>query len=71
MRAYERGGHTFQPGATSHEVVDENGVVWAVTEDALVSPDGETLGRLGGHLAFWFGWYGFYPDTLVYAGAAS
>ncbi|MCB9449845.1 MAG: DUF3179 domain-containing protein [Anaerolineaceae bacterium] len=71
VRAYERGGHTFQPGATSHEVVDENGVVWAVTEDALVSPDGETLGRLGGHLAFWFGWYGFYPDTLVYAGAAS
>ncbi|MCB9455946.1 MAG: DUF3179 domain-containing protein [Anaerolineaceae bacterium] len=68
VRAYQRGGHTFQPGETSHEVIEQDGAVWIVTEDALISPDGETLARLGGHLAFWFGWYGFYPDTLVYEG---
>jgi hypothetical protein len=22
--------------------------------------------RIPGHLAFWFGWYDFYPETLVY-----
>jgi hypothetical protein len=47
-------------------VVDANGRVRQVTEEALVGPDGETLPRLGGHLAYWFGWYAFFPDTLVY-----
>lgn len=66
VRAYERGDHTFSPGDSSNEVIDENGEVWQVTEDALIGPDGETLPRIAGHLAFWFGWYGFHPDTLVY-----
>lgn len=66
VRAYERGDHVFSPGETPLEVIDENGAVWQVTEEALVGPDGEQLPRLGGHLAYWFGWYGFYPDTLVY-----
>lgn len=26
-----------------------------------------TAPRLGGHLAYWFGWYAFFPNTLVYA----
>lgn len=68
VRAYERGEYTFSPGETHREVIDQDGTVWQVTEDALVSPDGETLPRLPEHLAFWFGWYGFYPDTLVYEG---
>jgi len=66
VRAYQRGSHTFRQGDQPDQVVDEAGFVWAVTEDALRSPDGDTLARLGGHLAFWFGWYSFYPDTLVY-----
>ena len=51
------------------QVVDEDGNTWIVTEEALLGPDGESLPRLAGHLAFWFGWYGFYPDTEVYASA--
>ncbi len=66
VRAYERGDHSFTPGETHLEIIDENGGVWQVTEEALLGPDGEQLPRLGGHLAYWFGWYGFYPDTLVY-----
>lgn len=69
VRAYERGEFTFSPGESMREVIDQNGDVWQVTENALVGPDGQTLERLGGHLAFWFGWYAFYPDTLVYQDA--
>jgi len=68
VRAYDRGEHTFTAGETRNEVIDETGVVWRVTEAALISPDGDELSRVGGHLAFWFGWYSFYPDTLVYEG---
>lgn len=66
VRAYDRGHHTFAVGESDSVVVDEAGIVWEITEDVLASPDGETLGRLGGHLAYWFGWYAYYPDTLVY-----
>ncbi|GAB4513479.1 MAG: hypothetical protein OHK0046_14200 [Anaerolineae bacterium] len=69
VRAYERGEHTFSPGENHTQITDENGVIWRVTEEALVHPDGDTLPRLPGHLAFWFGWYGFYPETLVYGDA--
>lgn len=68
VRAYDRGDFTFSPGETEREVIDQDGTVWQVTEAALVSPDGDELPRLGGHLAFWFGWFSFHPDTLVYAG---
>jgi len=68
VRAYERGEHVFAPGAERGQVIDADGRVWRVTEDALIAPDGEeALPRLGGHLAFWFGWYAYYPQTLVYA----
>jgi hypothetical protein len=68
VRAYERGDHIFSAGDDAGILVDENGNTWMVTEDALLGPDGESLERIGGHLAFWFGWYAFYPDTLVYEG---
>ena len=67
VRAYQRGDHVFSPGGSTGEIVDEAGEVWQVTEAALKGPEGETLERLPGHLAFWFGWYGFYPETLVYS----
>ena len=49
-------------------VVDESGAVWNVTEDALVnaSDSSQTLWRIPTHMSFWFGWYAFYPDTLLY-----
>lgn len=66
VRAYDRGEHTFEPGPDANSVVDENGEVWEVTEEALISPAGERAERISGHLAYWFGWYAFFPQTLVY-----
>lgn len=66
VRAYERGAHTFTLGEMVDMLVDENGDSWQITEAELVGPNGETLPRLGGHLAYWFGWFAFYPQTLLY-----
>jgi len=66
VRAYKRGTHTFAPDDTGGSVVDETGAVWQVTEESLISPSGEELPRLGGHLAYWFGWFAFFPGTTVY-----
>jgi len=70
VRAYERGGHTFAPAPDGADdtVVDENGQTWQVTEDALVSATEETLPRVPGHVAYWFGWSAFYPETLLHEG---
>jgi hypothetical protein len=76
VRAYRREGERFAAGETPGEVVDAEGRAWTVGEDALtLATDTETrrLDRLPGHVAFWFGWFGFYPETEVYgvgAGAA-
>ncbi len=66
VRAYERSGHIFTASEEDNWLVDETNQRWQVTENALVSESGEQLVRLPGHLAFWFGWYSFNPDTLVY-----
>ena len=66
VRAYARGEHTFEPGPEEETLLDDTGVAWQVTEEALVGPGGEELERLGGHLAYWFGWYAFFPNTSVY-----
>jgi hypothetical protein len=66
VRAYKRMGETFSPGPDADTLIDSNGRTWKVTEDALVSPEGERAPRLGGHLAYWFGWYAFFPNTLLY-----
>ena len=65
-RAYERGARTFRRGAGPGEVLDELGRTWRVTEEALAGPGGERLPRLAGHLAYWFGWYSFFPRTEVF-----
>ncbi|MEO1289245.1 MAG: DUF3179 domain-containing (seleno)protein [Chloroflexota bacterium] len=65
VRAYDRGELAFSQNEAG-QLVDDSGVVWTVTEDALVANDGRTLDRIAGHLAFWFGWYGFYPETDLY-----
>lgn len=66
VRAYQRGSHTFTPDSQPGRLLDERGETWKVTEDALVGPDGENAPRLSGHLAYWFGWYAFFPNTLIY-----
>ncbi len=66
IRVFTRGEHTFTPGPNDQTVLDEDGRSWQVTEEALVGPAGETLPRVNGHLAYWFGWYAFYPETELY-----
>jgi hypothetical protein len=65
-RAYERGGHTFRPAGVAGELIDEHGRVWKAGEDGLEGQAGEKLERAGGHLAYWFGWFAFFPETKVY-----
>jgi hypothetical protein len=67
-RAYERAERRFisASNGTSGVILDESGVEWQLTEAALVSPDGTQLARLPGHMAYWFGWFSFYPQTAVY-----
>jgi hypothetical protein len=68
VRAYLREDRTFRRGESADLVVDETGSVWRVTESALLnSEDGKSLPRLAqGHIAYWFGWFGFHPNTGVY-----
>ena len=66
VRAYESGGTAFSAGADDATLHSDDGRSWRLTEAALIADDGQTLPRIGGHLAFWFGWFGFYPDTEVY-----
>ena len=67
-RAYERGDHTFAPAnpESTVTIVDENGLAWQVTENALISQNGGELPRSPGHMAYWFGWFSFYPHTELY-----
>jgi hypothetical protein len=67
VRAFERHGHSFTRTADADRLLDEQGRSWRVTEQALAGPAGEQLPRLPGHLAYWFGWFAFFPQTLLYA----
>jgi hypothetical protein len=66
VRAYHRGEESFKPGPDADTVVDTTGRTWQVTEEALVGPAGELSPRINGHLAYWFGWYSFFPKTVLY-----
>lgn len=67
VRAYDRAGRDFAPGTDG--TVAGPGGAWAITEEALVGPEGERLTRLPGHISYWFAWDGYlgigstlYPD---------
>jgi hypothetical protein len=74
VRAYRREGRSFRVGAAPGEIRDDAGRLWTMTEEGLVPgelPGGEAtepLPRVPGVVAFWFGWYGFYPRTEVWGG---
>ena len=48
--------------------VRDAGAAWTLSEEALIASDGARLERVPGHVAFWFGWYGFYPHTELFDG---
>jgi hypothetical protein len=68
VRAYRRGGERFAPGRDEGELLDERGRSWRATEEALVPAERglEPLARVPGNLAYWFGWFAFYPQTGLY-----
>ena len=66
VRAFLRGEETFAPGVGPDAVVDTRGREWLITEEGLRSPDGKLAPRLSGHLSYWFGWFAFFPHTLIY-----
>ena len=66
VRAYQSGGNLFSAGDDNLTLVSTDDQIWQITEEALIGAEGARLERIGGHLAFWFGWFGFYPDTLIY-----
>lgn len=69
VRAYRRASHRFQV-AENGQLEDGKGSPWRIEEAGLrpLKPDGEQkfLERLPGHVALWFGWYAFYPQTRVW-----
>ena len=73
-RAYSRGQYQFVPDETDAEGLallrDQRGRKWLVEEDALVLVEdpSQMLERLPGHMAYWFGWFAFNPETEVYRG---
>jgi len=58
VRAYERGERDFSAGSNAENLIAAD-QTWKVTEDALVGPDGARLGRVAGHIAYWFAWDGY------------
>lgn len=66
VRAFDSNGYIFSAGEDKTILISDDGREWQLSEEVLTADDGETLNRIGGHLAFWFGWFGFYPDSEVY-----
>lgn len=62
VRAYKRGAHDFTATPDASKLKSGNDV-WKVTEAALVAPNGETLPRVAGHIAYWFAWSGYLGDV--------
>jgi hypothetical protein len=68
VRAYKRDHFVFVKQTSPEILVDANGREWRITEAGLENRrDSMRLPRLPGHLAYWFGWYAFFPKTLVWS----
>ena len=63
-RAYRADGHRFAVGASPDELVtgEER---WRISEENLIGPDGRTLPRLPGHVAYWFAWAGYFENATL------
>lgn len=58
VRAYIRNDREFRPGSSASNIAS-GAETWEITETALVGPSGETLGRIPGHISYWFAWDGY------------
>ena len=67
VRAYERAELEFQQNGDALESID--GRIWQQSEDALTAEDGQQLGRVAGHVAYWFAWNGYLgAESALYSG---
>lgn len=62
VRAYRSEGLTFTRSETG--ALMANNQEWQLTENELIGPDKQKLSRLPGHVAYWFAWSGYFPETL-------
>lgn len=62
VRAYRSEGIQFEYTDNGQLLADNQ--PWQLTENELIGPDNQKLSRLPGHVAFWFAWSGYFPDTL-------
>jgi hypothetical protein len=64
-RVYSSEGVTFVKRTPDGTLLDVEGRVWAVGEDALTLKDGkaEARPRVSARRAFWFGWHAQFPET--------
>lgn len=62
VRAYRSEGIEFK--LLKNGKLTANNQTWKLTENELIGPDKQTLSRLPGHIAYWFAWSGYFPDTL-------
>jgi hypothetical protein len=69
-RVFKRGDRSFE-STDAHGIpdtlVDYEGATWNVTDGGLRSAaDDELLPRIPTNILFWFGWYAFHPETLLF-----
>ncbi len=63
VRAYRSDGLQFQFSKNGSLIADHQ--EWQITEDELIGPNKQSLSRLPGHVAYWFAWSSYFPNTLT------
>ena len=63
VRAYRSEGIRFKLTENGQLIADNK--EWQWTEKELIGPNNKKLSRLPGHIAYWFAWSGYFPDTLA------
>ena len=62
VRAYRSEGLEFHSLENGTLIADNQ--QWQITETELIGPNKQSLSRLPGHVAYWFAWSGYFPNTL-------
>ncbi len=68
VRAYASKSTNFETLGSENTLVDRKKNIWSIAEDFLILESNPEirLERLPGHLSYWFAWYAFFRDTLIW-----